>query len=65
MVTVVASYRGVDILRDDPTIRGMSSILAVVTFHALLRNGRVSSDSVEGVQLLIDAALDALPEPAN
>ena len=64
MVTVVARHRGVDILRDDPTIRGTSSILAVVTFHAFLRDGKVSSDSIEGVRLLIDAALDALPEPA-
>ncbi len=70
MVTVVENYRGVEILRDDPSLRGGYGDLAelarpIVRFHAFPKGIKVVADSIESVRLQIDAALDVPPEPVS
>lgn len=68
MVTVVDKYRGVEILREEPTARGAASVGAelaqpIVRFHAFPNGIRVAAQSIEAVKQLIDDTLDAPPDP--
>ena len=67
MITVVEKYRGVEILRDDSSVRIVSDIgteLAqpIVRYHAFPKGIKVTAQSIEAVRKLIDDALDVPPD---
>jgi len=69
VVSVVEKYRGVEILRDDPSLRIFDDLAElaqpIVRFHAFPKGVKVAADSIEAVRLLIDEALDVPPDPVS
>ncbi len=69
LITIVETYRGIEILRAVSSAVNTANISAdlappLVQFHAMMPDGsRLVAQSIEAVRILIDGALGS-PEPA-
>jgi hypothetical protein len=69
LISVIETYRGVQIVRDSSSAMNTKNVAAdfapLVRFHALPNGIKVAAQSADGVRAEIDKVLDAPPDPPS